>query len=202
MPFTRQLKARAGLLEERDFLGRRRASQYLVAMREAAESADHVAVTLGPWERFIEAGFRRERCEERDGAVLLRKQFTVLERHVQEPALERFERSVEFALDGILGRRQRAGIAGEGVGRAAKGVARELVEQHDARKTSGRRRAPVAESAGNARSECRAEAHTNCIVERIVLAEPGVARHSPPRRCFVHARLAGARNEPEIEDFG
>src|SRR6185437_16876844 len=82
-----------------------------------------------------------------------------------------------------------------------------------------RRRTPVAESARNARSERRAEAHADLLVERVVLAEPDVARDPCPRLrrtlsrlrgrvwmrvrcCFVRDHFAGARNEPEIEGFG
>ena len=102
-------------------------------MRKAAEPADDLAVLSRPRQRRVDARLGGERGEQRDGALLHVEPLAVLERHVQERPLVRVERTVEAAVDRVVGRRERAGVAGELLGRAAECVARELVEQHDAR---------------------------------------------------------------------
>ena len=100
----------------------------------------------------------------------------MLERHVQEPALVAVERAILAGVDGGLRRRERLRIAGERARRVAERVARELVEQEDARERAAWCRRPVAVSACERRLDRRAEARTDLGVERGILAEPGGAR--------------------------
>ena len=111
----------------------------------------------------------------------------------------RVERPIELPLDRVLRRRQRTGVAGECVGRAAKRIARELIEQHDARQGAERRRAPLAEGARDAGGECDAESLADLAIECVVLAEPDVARDPHSRLRRILSRL---RREPEIENPG
>ena len=100
-----------------------------VAVREAAEALDHVAVLL----RIAELIFVAERGEQQHRAVLVVEILAVLERHVEEAALLRLELLVEArGRPRALAIAERQMIGRELLGVAAEHVARELVEQDHA----------------------------------------------------------------------
>ena len=112
----------------------------------------------------------------------------MLERQVEEPALEAVEVALEAALDRVLGGGECTGVACERARRVAVDVARELVEHDHARERAVRVGAPVAEPAGQPLGDRRGEALADRGVERRVLAEP------------LRARRVRRRTEPEIEN--
>ena len=81
--------------------------------------------------RFGEGGERRG---QRTGTLLVFQHLAVLERQIDKQALHRQSVAVISALHRQFRRFERQRIGGEGVRRAAKHVARELVEHQDARK--------------------------------------------------------------------
>jgi hypothetical protein len=87
-----------------------------------------------------------------------------------------------------------AGVAGEGTGRVAKDVARELVEDEDLGERALRVGGPRREFAAQRPLDQGPEALADRRVERRILAEP----HRPRRAPFGIAR----RPEPEIEHVG
>src|SRR6185437_4482330 len=100
-----------------------------VAVREAAEPLDDVAVVLGVTELMIVAKLG----EQQHRAVLILELLAVHERHVEELAFIRRLLLVETAIDSSLRDCQSVGVSRVGVGVAAEHVARELVEQDDRR---------------------------------------------------------------------
>src|SRR5437016_5198751 len=163
-----------------DFLGRRRATEDRVTVRESTKSANQLGVLFRKRERIGETGLVAQPAEELHRALLRGSRFGMLKRHVQEPSLDRNQRAIRASRDGLLGDRKRLRVAGESARRIAKAVARELIEQDDARESAPRRR-PVFESAGEGGLDHRAESGPQLRVERRVLAEPEISR--PPELC-------------------
>ena len=129
-----------------------------------------------------------QRLEQADRLVLVGEVLRMLERQIDEHALDRSKRLVEAAGDQRRARFPRLGIGGERLGRAAMQVAGELVQQDDQRQRAARRLGPVIERAGpgvaNGGGETRARG-----VEFGVLLEPHLA---------VRGRIAV---EPEVQHF-
>src|SRR5262245_41028709 len=88
-----------------------------------------VPVIDGVFEPFIVTEFSKEF----DRAFLIRKAFAVLEGKIQKQALVLAETGLERAFDRRAGNGERDRIGGESARRAAKHVARKLVEQNHAR---------------------------------------------------------------------
>src|SRR5688500_2469131 len=169
------LETGAGTGEERELFGGRGATENLVAVRVASETADHCGMFLGPLERPRLARVACKRAEQRERPLLHRPRLGMLERHVEEPALEAVQLAIEAARHRFVRRRQRRGIARERERRASVDIARELIEDHDAGERAARCRAPVAEGAGERSGDVVAEALADLRIELIVLAEPCVA---------------------------
>ena len=115
------------VVEEGLFLRGRRAAEAGVAVREAAEAGDDVAVNNGVVEPLRVA----ERLEQGEGPLLIVHVLGVLEGQVEEGAQALLDLEVEARVDGATGDGKRQGIGGEGMGRAAIEIAWELVEQDE-----------------------------------------------------------------------
>src|SRR5262249_27363734 len=126
------------------FLLRARTAERFIAMREAAETPDDVAVQLCP------AGEVRvaECINKRDGARLVGLVLRMLERKVKKQSLRCRHRLIEAARDRALGHRAGHRIGCEGAGVGAKHVARELIEQEDEGERVLRRGLPHRRRAG------------------------------------------------------
>src|SRR5690606_31961303 len=130
------------------------AAQDRVAVREAAEALDHVAVSDGVVEEGLElrARVRRrlggERPEALDRDRLRGRILGVLEGEVEEGALVERQLLVLAARERAARQLERVGVGGERVGGAAMKVARELVEQQHEGEASPRRLGPAVEPAG------------------------------------------------------
>src|SRR4051812_24492954 len=96
----------------------------------------------------------------------------MLEREVDEAALERREREILLPANPRARRIEGARVAGEGARGVAEGVARELVEQEDARERALGSRGPCVELAAQRALDERAEARGDLRIERRVLAPP------------------------------
>jgi hypothetical protein len=102
------------------FFGGRGAAEDLVTVREAAEARDHAAVAVRIVEHVVEAGvFGGQRREQLDGALLHEGVLGVLERHVDEGALQRRQFLVGAAVGQLARGHQGQRVAGEGLRRVA-----------------------------------------------------------------------------------
>src|ERR1700730_6816192 len=135
---------KSAAVEKRLFLGRRDAAEHRVAMREAAETADDVAVHLRILER---AGIVRAEAE-LAAALLVGERLRVHVGQIEELPFRLVDLSIEAARDRASGRSSRERISGECRGAAAKHVARELVEYDNLRECAGCVAFPLAEHPG------------------------------------------------------
>ena len=119
----------AACIQPRLFLGRVRAGEGAVAMREAAETTDHVAMRFGVFHvvRVAKGGAQG------NAAVLVGDVFGMFERQVEEHA----QRGVDLGIEADVERAARVlaceRVGGEGVRAVAEDVARYLIEQQDQR---------------------------------------------------------------------
>jgi hypothetical protein len=113
----------------------------------------------------------------------------MLEGQIEEHPLDRGQGRVEPAIDGGAGVPARMRVSGEGLGRAAEDVARQLIQQDDQRQGAARRRGPdvVAAGAGVAHGGGEAGARG---VEVGGLFKP------------LLPACGGIALEPEIQNFG
>src|SRR5471030_128295 len=100
------------VLEVLEFIGRAGAAQHLVAVREAAEAGDDVAML----DRRLGLYFVGDGAEQGAGQFLIGESLAVAERHIEEqPRIGRERRGIEAAerkaRDG-----ERLGVGGEGLG--------------------------------------------------------------------------------------
>ncbi len=127
--------------------GRARPTERGVAVGEAAELVDDIAVAVG----VIDGQFAQrlaEGFEQADRLVLGRQVLGMFERQIDEAALGRMQGQIVTAGDGRAGDRQGLGVGGEGLGRSAVQVAGELIEQDQQRERAARGRGPGIEGAG------------------------------------------------------
>ena len=145
------LERRSGLGEKREFLRCGFPSENLVAVREAAEARDDVAMANGEIEIF----FERVRFVplERSSAnspkaftdcSLMLERFRVLQRQVKEYSFDRPELADQFAPRCRRGTTQElSSPAAKALGRIAIDVARELIGKKNQSQTPARRRLPI-----------------------------------------------------------
>ncbi len=170
-------------------------------MREATEAGDHVAVLPGVLDEGEQRGaprlgrLPREGLEATHGLLLRGAVLGVLEGQQQEALLGGKERRVVPARDGAPGRREGLRVAGEGPGRAALQIARELIQRQDQRQVRASCRLPAVEVAAPGAREDGAEAGGELAVGVRVRLEP----ERQPRREARRIR-AGVR-EPEAEEL-
>ena len=149
-------------------------------MGEAPEARDDRVVLLGVLHerrgvaRILRRGAGRERVEEGQRALLLRRRLGVLEGEVEEGAGEPGHRAVVTAGDGAVGDAPRDGVGGEGPRAVAVHVARELVEQDDQREGLAGALLPREELVGRGRRDEVAEALGELAVEGRVDREPAL----------------------------
>jgi hypothetical protein len=161
-------------------------------VREAAEAGDDPVVRDDGAERLLlRVGL--DRAEELDRALLVGERFRVLERDVEEPALDRGELPVEAARERSPGDLPRARVARERARRAAEEVSRQLVEEDLERDRALRRLLPGGEVSAERALDERREAPAAFRVEGRVLREPALARRTALRI------VRGA--EPELENL-
>ncbi len=115
----------------------------------------------------------------------------MLERQIKEHPPGSWHRQVEAVRQRPLGCCQCLGIAGEGSRRAAKDVARHLIEQHHQCQRAFRAPFPILEHAGDCMVMVGREAMAHCSVELGRAAKPDLAVMQP-------LRILG-RSKPEIE---
>src|SRR4029079_12703973 len=186
-------KARAGLREEFDLLGRRGAAEHRVAMGETAEPLDDAHVAHREIDPIRFRRVIRQRRMQRHASALVLDVLAMLERQIGEQQLAARVRLVVAAVERVMRQRQRARIGGEGLRIAAEHVPRELVAHNDQREAAARVIGPVRMRAGAGLLPQRTEARDNLGVERRVLLEPRLARLA------VAGRAGSAK--PEFEDF-
>ena len=102
-------------------------------MWKAPEAQHHIAMKDGVAVRVDRLGEGVERPGEFTGEGLVGQQLAVLERQIGEHALHRQHAAVESGGNCVPRRLQGKWIGGESARRAAKHVARELIEQNDER---------------------------------------------------------------------
>src|SRR4051812_31943025 len=110
------LTGEAALVEEGLFLGRGDAAEHLVAMGEAAETADDVLVQLRPLQKLGVAS-RGEQCA---AALLIGELFRVFERQIEELLVGDRPSAIE-----AVRKRSSGDRAGNGIGREGAGVVAE-----------------------------------------------------------------------------
>ena len=148
---------------------------------------------LGPGKGLDKTGLLGERPEQPHGFLLAREVLAVHERHVQEPALERLQLTIEAARNRILRRCQRACVARKCRRGIAGDVARELIEDDHAGERAARHRAPFAQPARDRDVDRVAEAAADQRVEGGILAKP---LRAPANG---HFGVRNRRTEPEFE---
>src|SRR5690606_10344678 len=119
------LEARTGLchIQTLGFAGN--AAEDRIAMREAAEARDHLAMALGKVEEFLERlpiRCRRDIAqpgESRHGQVLDVQVLGMFQHQIDEYAADGYELCITALGQAVLYQPQRRGIAGERSGRAA-----------------------------------------------------------------------------------
>src|SRR5690606_25537421 len=132
--------------EKRRFLCRRLAAEQGVAVREAAETPDDVAVL-----DRVALVERAEQPDQLDGALLIGEILGVLEGQVdEEPQILR-DVPVEAGRNGTLCKAERERVRREHVRRAAQRVTRHLIEQEQQRERAGRAFEPGVELAPRCR---------------------------------------------------
>ena len=135
---------------------------------------------------------RVQRLEQGEGAALRGEIFRVLERQVGEAALDGRQQPVELPRDHAARRGERRGIARKRPRRAAKHVARELIEHDDERERSERRLPPALELSARGPLPGGKEPAVDFRIEDLRLPEPGLARPAALGRI--------RRAEPKIEN--
>ena len=158
---------KAALVEERLFLGRRRAAQDGVAMRETAKAGDNVTVDFG-----VFPVFRSAACKGRDAAILICEMLGMHQRQEEELVERRGNLAVEALLDGRIGDAAGLGVRGKRAGIVAEHVSRELVEHDDEGKRAFGRRGPVVAGAFRGRFISGFEPRLYGGVESVVLGVP------------------------------
>jgi len=186
------LEPRTVFGKEGDFRRRGLAPEDGIAVRKVAEPRDDIGMPARPCERFRQAGFPGQCAEQRERALLRIAIFSVLERHVQEPAAIRGEFAIESAINGFPSRRERPRVTGKGLRSPAVDVARELVEEQHTREGTLGIDAPRAIATGKCKRHHGREAVADFRVELRILVEPDIARGETLR--------GAAGTEPEIED--
>src|SRR4029077_15905178 len=162
-PPNRRLTLEAARVEERLLLGRRRAAEDRVAMRESAEAADDVAVLFGAFQACVV-----RRAVELDAALLIVRVFRMYERQEEKAAHVLRDVLIVAALERAVGDLTRARIGRIGARVAAEHVARELLEHDAERKRAVGGRLPIAEFAGRRRLISGEEFLAHFHVERVV----------------------------------
>src|SRR3982750_3381120 len=161
-------------------------------MRKAAEALHDFGVALRP-PQGVGQSVACEPGEELERARLDRSTFRMLKRHVEKPPLEERELAIRTLRHGPVRGGERFDIARECARRAAKRIARELIEEQHARDASARGRRPLPIAAGERKINGCAEALADLAIERIVLAEPfgtldtGCGAEPERKDFFVHA---------------
>jgi len=172
--------AEAAVVEEGLFLGRGGAAQGGVAVGEAAEADDDVAVEAAP---FLELGVAGDQGHV---AVLILKPFGMFEGEEEEVLQFRRDPEMVAARHGLVREHQGQRIGGELVRRAAETVPRILIEQDQEGEGGLRRLDPVVALApGGGQVQIMAP-RAKRGVESLVLGEP----------------LVGTGRFPEGDDVG
>ncbi len=164
------------------------AAKCRIAMREAAEPEDHIAMTFRMVADFRTGGIAQG-FEQPDRFVLVGKGLGVFEWQVDEHALDRGHLSVEASGDRGTGDLTRMGVGGVGLRRIAEHIARQLIHQDDQCQCAWRCQSPVIEVAGTGMANGGGEAGA-CCVECGIFGEPFVAVPG------------GVGFEPEFENIG
>src|SRR5260370_19804239 len=118
-------------------LRRRRAAEDRIAMRKATEARDLLAIAS--WMRKHTIVYRHpfgrrtthELFQHGETALVKRRVLRVLERHGQEQELLEVEPDMIVPVERLDGQPHRLGVAGKSRRRAAREVARELIEHDD-----------------------------------------------------------------------
>ena len=158
--------AETAVVQEGLFFGRCFAPQGAVAMGKAAEADDDVAMQPAPFLQLFVAG------DQGHVAVLILDPFGVLERQQEEILQLRFDRQMQIARHRLIGEHQGQWIGGELVRRAAKAVARILVQQDQQGQGALGRIHPVVQFAPRGGPVNGAAPVAEQGVERLVLGEP------------------------------
>jgi hypothetical protein len=151
-------------------------------MREAAEARDDVAMLLrilaeaGEYLAMVRGDLALELQEAIDGHFLVVERFGVLQRHVEEHALDRRQLEVHHAADAIAHQVTRAPVVAECLGGAAIDVPAHLVEQDQHRQPAARRLRPEVQLALGGGGHERAPALAHGGITFRVGAEPEAMR--------------------------
>ena len=138
-------------------------------MRKAAEADDDIAMVLGP----AVIGFAlHPGLEQFDLAVLVGEVLRMLEGQVEEPPDVALNLQVVPGLQRLPGDHPCQGIGGEGMARAAEGVARKLVQQDQQGQRALRRLRPVIQRPPGSGMVCDLESLAEQGVESLVFGEP------------------------------
>ena len=123
-----------------------------------------------------------ETATELDGAFLVGQIFGVPERQIEESLQLRGDDAVVACVDRGIGELARRRVGRVHARRAAKGIARELVEQNHECERAGGRRVPAVELAARGRLVQWQEALAKAPIERVVLGEPERGTRTLPER--------------------
>jgi len=116
-----------------------------------------------------------QRREQGNRAFLVGQRLAVLERQIDEQFLDSGQVLVPPIGERRFGQSACLRVAGEGLGFAAKEVARKLVEKDQQGEQALPVVSPGRQFAGQRRIHCRQEAAADLVVEPGILAEPGAA---------------------------
>src|ERR1700735_1908222 len=191
-------ESRARLRQICELIQRARTPERRVAMREASESADHIAMLRG-----IAGHFLAQRREQAHGFVLVGENFRVLEWQIYEHPLDLAKHPIDAACERGAGDLARLGIGRERLWRIAVEIARELVEQEDQCQSAVRCLRPVVERAFPGIAQSVSEARAGCVefggfLEPLLAMTGGITRE-PEIQHFAGCHAAKARSSSRME---
>jgi hypothetical protein len=180
-------------LKERDLRGSRFPAEDRVTVRKAAELLDdlNVRAPVAP-QGTATVGVARQSVEQSDRAALVAEILAVVKRHIEEQPPGRRNDLIETSFECSVGDGASRGVGRVGAWRAAKDVARDLVEQqHQGQRALGQSfpRSQFADGAG------------------FEIGEKGIAQRGikfggalEPDLAVLFARRVAGRPEPGIEE--
>src|SRR6056297_2462515 len=150
-----------------------RALQRLVAIGEATELADHLAMRAG-MQQIVGAGLGHPLADQPHAAVLIAQVLRMHQRQVIELPRRLVDAHIPFAVDRRLGHGQPDPVGGKGTPLAAEHVARELVGEDDISQRATRIGQPKSMGALTGAAPCVFEPVPDRLIQRFGRVVPAL----------------------------
>src|SRR5450830_70386 len=191
------LTGKPALLQKGPFFLRGRPGQHLIAMGKAPEAFDDLSVLLGPMES---AGIQL--LVEEQGALLVLHVFRMLKRQIAKRTQYRLDQLIQPGVYHAPRIQTRQRVRGEHMRRAAKRVARELIEQNQQGQRAMRRGQPALQLTPSRLQVGGVEGVAKRGVERSILGEPTLGAGLLPEvddgmRCVACSSAASSSDRHE-----